>query len=321
MALRGFSTLLYYSQPPHNYIGTTIFLSYIVLALYATLNITSSLSTQYNKAYHLNTPHQDATSKAAQEVRKRHIKIYAFLSSISFATLSYHMLFYLITHYLNWTGKPTRSITNVSSDSLKSWMLSSTLFQDFATELVAAPANTVYTQVAILATFFWNMWIAKKAREHHLRPAAMWTYILLSQILPISFTSALLITSLHIHLASSPMTQAPKPTTRNRQIRASPLLPTILLNCALLALPTLSKHAMFIPLVLFSRFVLCLPHSGMVRFNEQEVRKCLVISAGSLVAYWASQRQELRSADRRVLRGNLYAVRALGWDALLGGVI
>jgi ABC-type Fe3+ transport system permease subunit len=160
MAVPIFDTIAYYATPPNSYTGAIIFLSYIVLALYATLSIIYSLYTQYSSIFSI--PTKDEKVKAARAARAQHIKIYAFLASVSFATLSYHMLFFLITHYLNWSGDKSGSWSAVSIQKLQTWMLESTLFQDFATELVQSVPNAVWTQLAILATWFWNIWMARK---------------------------------------------------------------------------------------------------------------------------------------------------------------
>jgi hypothetical protein len=158
-----YDSLVYYAKPPHSYIGAAIFLSYIVLALYSTLSIVASLYTQYTRLYHgSNTAKDGEALRNAKSARARHIKIYTFLASVSFATLSYHMLFFLITHYFAYTGASDRDFSSISVAGLKKWMLDSTLFQDFAAELVKNEANAMWTQLAILATWFWNVWMARK---------------------------------------------------------------------------------------------------------------------------------------------------------------
>jgi hypothetical protein len=161
MANRIFDSLSQYATPPNNYIGTTLFLSYIALAFYATNSITLSLYAQYTAIFHARTTDKDKNDSrtVARLARARHIKIYAFMASISFATLSYHMLFFLITHYEQWSNE---ALSATSAERLKRWMFESTLFQDFATELVETKRNAVWTQIAILATWFWNIWIGRK---------------------------------------------------------------------------------------------------------------------------------------------------------------
>jgi hypothetical protein len=161
----GYDALVYYATPPNSYIGAAIFLFYIVAALYATFTIIYSLYTQYATIFHTPTSKNEKKLAAAKVARARHIKIYAFLASISFATLSYHMLMFLITHYLEWSGDENRRLNAVSAEKLNTWMLDSTLFQDFARELVQDAPNAVWTQAAILATWFWNIWMGQKGME------------------------------------------------------------------------------------------------------------------------------------------------------------
>ena len=103
---------------------------------------------------------------ASKTARARHIKIYAFLASMSFATLSYHMLMFLITHYLEWSGDKSGSQLNVNAEKVARWMLDSTLFYDFAQDLVKDAPNTIWTQAAILATWFWNIYMGQKGTVH-----------------------------------------------------------------------------------------------------------------------------------------------------------
>ncbi|KAI4924278.1 uncharacterized protein J4E92_007359 [Alternaria infectoria] len=122
MEIPGHDALMYYATPPNSYIGTTIFLSYIVAALYATIKLSYSLYSQYSAIFNSSSPSKDEKLNAAKAARARHIKIYAFLASISFATLSYHMLMFLIMHYLEWSGNESRSFSNVSVGKVKRWI-------------------------------------------------------------------------------------------------------------------------------------------------------------------------------------------------------
>jgi hypothetical protein len=344
MAIPIYDTLAYYATPPNSYIGAAIFLSYIVLALYATLRIITSQYTQYSRIFH--APTKDERLIAARAARARHIKIYAFLASVSFATLSYHMLFFLITHYLRWTGDVDRTIPTISVAKLQTWMMESSLFQDFAIELVHSVPNAVWTQLAILATWFWNVWMARKgiflsrsstnstvgsdpnevvARTRNFNSKTLFPFILLSQILPISFTSTLFI--IQLHLASPDIqdpTQTPPPAIpQRRKTIASPHLPNILLNATLLALPSLRMHPIFPSLILFSRFILLLPHTSLVSLRESDIDKCVFVGAGFLVAsQMMGDRVGVKyGSEIKALWQGGYAVKALGWDAVLGAVV
>lgn len=147
-----------YATPPTNYTGTTLFLTYIAAALYAIILITYSHYTQFTNL----VPSKDEKVNKARAARARHITIYAFLESISFATLSYNMLMFLITHYLEWSGDVCFTVKSVDAGKLGKWMLESSLFQDFAGDLVKNAPNALITQTSILATWFWSIWVAQK---------------------------------------------------------------------------------------------------------------------------------------------------------------
>lgn len=367
MDIPGYSSIVRYATPPNSYIGTAIFVSYIVFALYGTISIITSLYQQYDRIFHTTT--KDAQIQASRAARLRHIKIYAFLSSLSFATLSYHMLMFLITHYQSFYSS---AHTNALPDSpaltlqkLKTWLLSSTLFQDFASALVSTPSNSLITQCAIQATWFWNLWIAQKARQRRTIPdTQMRKFILLSQILPISFTATLFIMQLHldspdIRVDSGPMQHSDTKTGEKQQepenengngngngklvhkdnptystatttsrTRNKPLatlqIPNILLNACLLALPALLSHPIFTFLLLFQRAILVLPYSGLVSLRDSEVAKCITISGGFVLANAVMMNKKGGLSVWSVLGalgGGGHAVKAVGWDGVVGGVL
>lgn len=320
MSFPSFDTPLYYAAPPHNYIGTTVFLLYIIVALYTTIVITLSIYGQYTTLPDTYANPGNPGLNAAKNARKRHIKIYAFLASISFAMLSYNMLMFLVTHYLSWSGDPSRSVGNVTIPALRSWMLDSSLFQEFAQDLVKNAPSAVWTQSAIVGTWFWNIWMARKARQRTIETSMMRTYILLGQILPISLTASLFI--IQLHLRAPEFKHGNAPAAARRKPVASLQIPNILLNIALLALPALRADATFSPLVLFERVVLLLPHSGLLSLRESEIAKCITVSGGFLVANVVRLSKELSIASVLLtLRVGGYAVKALSWDALLGAVV
>lgn len=165
--------LTVYTTPPNNYIGSAFFLSYIVTALYLTTTITHSLYTQHVSVFHSHPSsppsefkQNDAGKVETRSARKRHVKIYTFLALISFVSISWHMLGFLITSLLDWNHSGTRNVFAVlgtnTLDKLKRWMLETSLFNDFAVQLVGDGESAVWTQTAILATWFWNLFLARK---------------------------------------------------------------------------------------------------------------------------------------------------------------
>jgi hypothetical protein len=166
------------------------------------------------------------------------------------------------------------------------------------------------------------------ARQRKFDASTMQTYILLSQILPISFTVTLFIIQLHLAFPDIQLPTPAKDSTESQSAspRRKPLaslqLPNILLNASLLALPSLQSHSIFSILLLFGRAILLLPQSGLISLKDSEVVKCITVSGGFAVANAAMMRKDLTFGGVLGALGNGgYAVKALGWDAVLGLVV
>lgn len=167
------NALTQYTTPPNNYIGSALFLSYIVVALYLITSISYSLCTQYASGFHSHPSsppskfrQNDAGKVETRNARARHIKIYLALALISFISISWNMLGFLITSFLDWSSSPRRDLLAAKSHQpfqmLKQWMLQTGLFNDFALQLVADGESAVWAQLDILATWGWNLWLAYK---------------------------------------------------------------------------------------------------------------------------------------------------------------
>ena len=150
-----------YTSPPTNYLGAALFLSYIACALYLSTTISLALWRQYTTTLGA-PPTRDATVTATRAARARHVKIYAFLASLSFATLSYHMLSFLLASFAAWDGNARFEWRRLSAGRLGRWMLETALFEDFAKELVGDGASAVCTQASVLVIWFWGIWVAQK---------------------------------------------------------------------------------------------------------------------------------------------------------------
>ena len=152
----------------------------------------------------------------------------------------------------------------------------------------------------------------------------MRTFILLSQILPISFIVCLFIIQLHLSAPDiQPRTStSPPPAGPAKKPVASLHLPNTLLNLLLLAQPSLRNHSLFSTILFAERFILLLPHSGLIKLRKGDVSKCLYVASGFVVANWMRGRKETSFGQVvGALSHGAYAVKALGWDAVLGGAV
>ena len=148
-------------EPPlHNLSGALIFTAYVLSALFLTVFITDSLRIQYKKNSH--------------KGRETHIQTFSALSVLSFSTLSYHMLNYLIVSYQAWSkthgyqlpaslfGPNSLLGTREQRVTLHiwSWLTESTLFADFATTICSNNARFWWTQQALLITMAWSVFMS-----------------------------------------------------------------------------------------------------------------------------------------------------------------
>jgi hypothetical protein len=164
------------------------------------------------------------------------------------------------------------------------------------------------------------------ARFRRFDNARMRDFILLSQILPISFTVCLFLIQLHV---ASPDVQGENEKKGGEAERkkfnpiASMQLPNILLNACLLAQPSLRGHGIFSALVLFERLILLLPHTGLIGLREADIDKSMFVGAGFIVAsqMMGGRKNVKFGSEVKALYDGGYAVKALGWDAVLGAVV
>ncbi|KAF2638725.1 hypothetical protein P280DRAFT_528966 [Massarina eburnea CBS 473.64] len=324
-----------HANPPNNVLGLILFVAYIAAAIYATTAISLSLWRGYTR---ISLP-QTATGKDdhkriqdVQRARKRHIKIYAFLASVSFASLTYHMGLFLVESYAAWVagkiGVKTVSVEDAWKTAdlqrVKGWVLESALFEGFARELVGDGPSAVWSMGAVVGGWFWGVWMVQKVNARGFSTKEMLPYILLTQTLPISLTITLFIIKLHLaspDLSNNPPSPPPPSSKPLSRKPTSLTLPTILLNISLLSLPSLRNTPYFLPLVLVIRIVLLSPWSRRVSLKDDQVVQSIAISGGFVMAQVFLLRKVSPGGVGELVRGvwnGGEAVRAMGVDALVG---
>ncbi len=156
----------------HNLFGAIIFFSYIAAALTVTGTIVYDLWSLHSS--------RPWTARRAKHGRSRlRMQSSIVMTLLSFSTLSYHMLCFLIDSYLKWsiqtkTAAPSSiqgdgSLLGVSGKRTETqiwrWATSSTLFQDFAEAIVDNPKAYFWTEKALLYSFVWNCYMAEKGEQ------------------------------------------------------------------------------------------------------------------------------------------------------------
>lgn len=128
-----------WSTPPTNYVGTFIFLSYFAVAVYLIL-----LVVNHNIRPLLVTALQDQHRGLGSEVRRS----LAFVLA-GFAITSLNMINVLHQSYATHragTGSTT------SLESIWSWMLETSLFRDFASDLMGGDDVAFWTRLSLAAS-------------------------------------------------------------------------------------------------------------------------------------------------------------------------
>ena len=164
------------TQEPRNVVGAVIFFSYIVAALAISGIIVYDLWSLY-KARSLTSQH------AQHGARRLRLQSCVLMTLLSFSTLSYHMLSFLIDSYSKWslqtrTALPSSILGEGSLLGLYGtrtelqiwrWATSSTLFQDFAEAIIRDPRSQFWTEKVLLYSFLWNCYMAEKGGSNKLR--------------------------------------------------------------------------------------------------------------------------------------------------------
>lgn len=152
----------------------------------------------------------------------------------------------------------------------------------------------------------------------------MLPFVILGQNLPISFAAVLFVIQLHLSAPDVIGGQGnTNPTAQSKQRPlVSSLLPTIMVNALLLALPLLRAHPDFSYLVMAERILLLLPYTGLLESSNADLQKSAAISGGFVVANWAMLRQMVNVKDvAKALVWKGQAVKTMGWDAVLSLVL
>ncbi|KAI7235102.1 hypothetical protein KC330_g4461 [Hortaea werneckii] len=173
------------SDLPTNYLGAALFWSYILaalaftgLAVHTILNINPTTTRSKN--------HDDANPSA------RPLRLFTFLAILSFATLSANMLHVLIHSFQQWHSalSPTRlEPTTWLISQIWSWSTTSSLFQDFASAILASPARRIWTFGELGMAMSVCLHMGQEGRRR--QTPRLYVFFALSQILPVSFAQGL----------------------------------------------------------------------------------------------------------------------------------
>lgn len=274
---------LHTTVPTPNPLGSTLFILYILLALYFTYRVLRTLETRF-----------DAHWSSLSFARKRTIGVFFALAALSFASLSWHMLAFLITHYLqsqdlyhpagllgDVLGKGKNSGSLALVRRVWYWTTHSALFTDFARSLCSEGregSGLWWAKQDLMGTLSSYVFVnvARSASVGEVRPSAggageqmvIWPFIALAQILPISFSLNLFFVCLLLSerprrpKSSNRAEQGPGPRGSQMSVRLASIAASMILHVIyaqiLDTFPMVSGDATLIKLVMATRLLLLL---------------------------------------------------------------
>lgn len=251
-----------HDTPLYNLSGALILSAYVVSALFLTTNITLSLI-----KIHVYSPGSRSMTKHIDNEKtklKSLLLIFSALAALSFSTLSYHMLNYLIVSYQAWATNRGSLVPHGlfgknsilgpdGSISLHIWqcLTTSTLFQDFAQTICGNTARFWWTQQALFVTMAWSMFMSYEGRRREM--PKLWAYAFISQILPVSFAQNLFFLAI---------LQTPVPMPEEVVWGPSPIvqfLPLVAYFGFVFLAPYVAGTRAFVPVIFIIRLLLFCP--------------------------------------------------------------
>lgn len=164
--------LVLYTNPPRNYVGTTIFLLYIIAALTLTAYLVwDVVKDQRIKRYNTS----------------RGVNLCLLSSLLIFLVSSFNMITFLYHHFVIWYQQ-----SNIHSSDPRylhpglpwRWMLESTFFMDFGDQLVEDGFAWWWTLVALEGAFKLSAMMGSEAVKNEIGLKKLAAYFALAQILP-----------------------------------------------------------------------------------------------------------------------------------------
>lgn len=169
-----------------NTLGAILFFSYIIAALCFTIYIVLSISRPHGQnqlssdsSHGRHSSHDRKGSRQTHQLRHRGAyQAFCTLAFISFVTLSWNMLSFLVVSYLGWASAHCVSTApNLKSrDDIRSylhhiwmWATSSRLFQTFAEDLISNPVQWKTVRAALIYSYTWNSWMSALGKSWTLK--------------------------------------------------------------------------------------------------------------------------------------------------------
>lgn len=163
-----------------NTVGAVIFFCYIIAALVLTGLILEDLRQAHLNKYYIQRRRPRDNNRPASRENGFKISIISSLAVLSFSVLSYNMLNFLVQSHQYWARRETAAsmqrhsttgtylvyLKNILTADIWRWAVSSHLFQDFGEALCCEPGRSWWTQLVLLYSFGWNLYMSIQGTFH-----------------------------------------------------------------------------------------------------------------------------------------------------------
>ncbi|KAJ5121754.1 hypothetical protein N7526_008691 [Penicillium atrosanguineum] len=248
---------LHADAPQLIYRSLPILVSYITLAAALALNACRAIYKRYQA--------RQKANDWASPARRTHFFIFAALAVLSLGATWFYMFAFFAHSYRNW--EETRSVLDLQgaevsiSFKLELWLQKAKLFREAWETVIETPARFWWSGQIFLWTTGWSVFLGIMARRY--RIAHVWAYMLLGQIVAISFAQNLFFATI---LVSRQPTSAEKEEgdELSKEFSWSPplyseLLPVASSLLSTVAVPMVAHTKYFMALLLIPHLLLFVP--------------------------------------------------------------
>lgn len=127
----------------------------------------------------------------------RLLPIFAILAVASLCTTWYYMIRFFQHSYISWGSAQSPSSGAVTLGSINLWLSDVPLFRVAWETVVNSPTRWFWSQQIFLATVGWSMLLAHEGRARNV--PHLWAYMLLGQVVAISFAMNLFFIAMLLH--------------------------------------------------------------------------------------------------------------------------
>ncbi|KXX75033.1 hypothetical protein MMYC01_207883 [Madurella mycetomatis] len=247
--------------------------------------------------------------------------VFTTLSVLSLATTWSYMFAYFRWSYLDWAANSS-PVADANQPRLGEWLRDTSLFKQAWFSALETPARAWWTLQIFGFCAIWSVMLSVQARKRNI--AHIWVFMLLGQIVAISFATNLFFLAVLVHDAGANK----KMPSNMRKLRARSSDTVILLaHLAITILLLGNLDGSYFMYLLLAPHVLAfapilrdrLLHSGTPPHQLREPSKLLQLGILAALISMGTSRAFNQGADWRVILKTLHehpAVSSVGWDVI-----